>query len=1534
MKTLKKILSVFCTVTLIALIFSICAVNSTAATVATSVTMSDFNRAPYTTFVKGVAVEPGTMNYMGGRLRQETVDGNSVAVYQFAKGNESDSGYNADGYGTRGDFKGEGAGNYGSVMLTSYSDGNFTPFTVKANTTYSVSFKYKVLSVDTENYNQGISVAMVSVKNMAGWSNRTVLSVFSTLKAVSAEWKTINAEFTTGTLTSGHTVMALGFNGYGEVMFDDITVNEKGAAEGGNNAETVTRSYTIDFTTGGYSATNCTGVGSKFLSRVTDPTDSSNTVLKLGSTGVGTYQGGRNIEIADGNGSATALITKPNSSYTVTVKYKLIGGSSNGGLQLHLGTQSAFANNLPKYKVSEVALPAATEDSATWLTATYNFKTTENQLYKDYSTSSSYTNVVNRIYLVRAGGEFDSYMYIDDVTVTETYTVPADQTRVWDFSSAAGWSAINGTLGNQVKHVTDPDDATNKVMQLSQNGYSFELAESSKSTSVPYTLLPSTSYTVSFKYKVAEGSKAGYISLYLGTQAAYSESLPKVQKKQTEHSAYVQGNGWKEVKITFTTTANQYYKEYITSSSYSNIVNKLYFVHATDGASIYIDDITVTNNNGTQPAPSVSEETTIERYVISSFEHTPYTGAVIGDAGNDWRVSKRMFRTKDGDNSVLGYSYDLDIQADLIKETNNGSGNRGSAMGTNGYTASCTNLVTTDGTAIKLKVGTAYRISYNYKVTEVGTDSYIGFCANRGKYQSGWTNNYALTNKGLYIFASEATVTDGWRYAEYTFIPDYTTNLDFDYLKIGMIGYGKAYVDDIIVEVIDPSEVQPTPSSDIKYSVSGGKIYIDGYQNRGAGEILIPDRIAGAPVEKISKSALVFVDKATSLTIKNGLSVIESYAFQNMTAMTKISIPKSVTSLGKHLFVGCKSLETIEVASTNQNYVSVDGVLYNADKTVLIAYPAAKAGTSFTVPSTVKEIADYAFMDAKNLESIFLPAGLESIGINAFENCSALKSIIIPEGITELKNSTFRGCESLTSVTANGVTKYGVNVFYGCKSFYTTGNFANNGVPGAVDALQMLKDLASNKKHSYVEKIIADVNNDGLVDMLDSITLQRHLAGWKGYEELPSAGLVTETADEYVTDSNKAELVINLTNTRNNFIKSGRDIVRDTNKEDITLVLIIGQSNSTTSVGYSSELAYYRTHEGKPTEAPTRPDEGTVYTGSYVKELNESNDVYYLSDVENGRNFSGYSPALGKYLSEATGTKVVFIQCASGATGMHEWTKNCEDYVCDCGENGKGLLYSNAIKNYLKTYNALSENYNIVNMGYIWNQGEHEEKYATPNATVNGEQAYYDAYLSMHNDILADLDLDFGGIVMPRAYYPYHTGSCVSGSLQDKDTVEHSRSSTVARHALYRAANDCGTLFVVDNKAEEITWESDDPSNRIHYAQNAYNKMGKQAGESIGMYLEKGGEAEFKGVTVYNWHGVVLAKFDMNGNLIEGSTTVPYTEDNKQLQIMIEPLGTHYTYDLTQSNLKGFVDDFGEVDWTALQNAGYTSFELVVNVPN
>ena len=67
-------------------------------------------------------------------------------------------------------------------------------------------------------------------------------------------------------------------------------------------------------------------------------------------------------------------------------------------------------------------------------------------------------------------------------------------------------------------------------------------------------------------------------------------------------------------------------------------------------------------------------------------------------------------------------------------------------------------------------------------------------------------------------------------------------------------------------------------------------------------------------------------------------------------------------------FVGLSNLGWIEADAANPAYVTVDGVLYTADGTVLLAFPAAWTGT-FQVPESVKSFAESAF-DGTNLECI------------------------------------------------------------------------------------------------------------------------------------------------------------------------------------------------------------------------------------------------------------------------------------------------------------------------------------------------------------------------------------------------------------------------------------------------------------------------------------------------------------------------------------------------------------------------------------
>jgi hypothetical protein len=195
------------------------------------------------------------------------------------------------------------------------------------------------------------------------------------------------------------------------------------------------------------------------------------------------------------------------------------------------------------------------------------------------------------------------------------------------------------------------------------------------------------------------------------------------------------------------------------------------------------------------------------------------------------------------------------------------------------------------------------------------------------------------------------------------------------------------------------------------------------------------------------------------ITIPDGVETIGNSAFNSCSNLTSVTIGSGVTSIGILVFSSCPLLEEININPGNNNYSSDNGVLYNIDKTTLIAYPSAKG--SITIPDGVTTIGTYAFGFCTNLTSITIGSEGETIGIgsNAFEGCTNLTSIIINanifhistsnapfmnigsptisvtigDGVTTIGERAFAALTNLTSITIpDGVTTIGNSAFVNC----------------------------------------------------------------------------------------------------------------------------------------------------------------------------------------------------------------------------------------------------------------------------------------------------------------------------------------------------------------------------------------------------------------------------------------------------------------------------------------------------------------------
>lgn len=364
----------------------------------------------------------------------------------------------------------------------------------------------------------------------------------------------------------------------------------------------------------------------------------------------------------------------------------------------------------------------------------------------------------------------------------------------------------------------------------------------------------------------------------------------------------------------------------------------------------------------------------------------------------------------------------------------------------------------------------------------------------------------------------------------------------------------------------------PTAHPDYSYKVENSEAIITGYKGKG-GYIEIPSEmleytvtqiadnafcdnntITGASIPdsvvKIGDKAFYNCSAIESITLSNGVKNIGAYAFA-YSAINSIMLTDSVETIGEYAFAYCanmtdaaisssvktidsnvfaysSSLTQITVQSNNKNFSASNGMLYDKNKTRLIACAAGKSGTC-TIQSSVKTIGEYAFAGCSRLTKIVLGANTSSIEnfafdectkltafeVNAFNDCyttldgmlytydktvfvacpagkaggssvaegtksiaanafnnSALTSITIPDSVTDIYEYAFSDCEKLESIEIpQNVVMIGNGAFINCTKlknadFYgkPPAAFGNNVFDGAASGF-VIRYLEWNKSY-------------------------------------------------------------------------------------------------------------------------------------------------------------------------------------------------------------------------------------------------------------------------------------------------------------------------------------------------------------------------------------------------------------------------------------------------------------------------------------
>ena len=188
-------------------------------------------------------------------------------------------------------------------------------------------------------------------------------------------------------------------------------------------------------------------------------------------------------------------------------------------------------------------------------------------------------------------------------------------------------------------------------------------------------------------------------------------------------------------------------------------------------------------------------------------------------------------------------------------------------------------------------------------------------------------------------------------------------------------------------------------------------------------------------VTSIGERAFNLCRSLTSVEIPDGVTSIGERAFFGCHSLASLEIPASVTNIGFVAFTDCDGITGITVNSDNLYYSSVDGVLFNKNKTIIICCPAGKTESFYIIPDGVVGIGDGAFAHCNSLTDIEIPNSVTSIGNSAFAECNGLTSVEIPNSVTSLGRDVFADCNNLAEIEIpNSVTSIGSGAFAGCNS--------------------------------------------------------------------------------------------------------------------------------------------------------------------------------------------------------------------------------------------------------------------------------------------------------------------------------------------------------------------------------------------------------------------------------------------------------------------------------------------------------------------
>ena len=174
-------------------------------------------------------------------------------------------------------------------------------------------------------------------------------------------------------------------------------------------------------------------------------------------------------------------------------------------------------------------------------------------------------------------------------------------------------------------------------------------------------------------------------------------------------------------------------------------------------------------------------------------------------------------------------------------------------------------------------------------------------------------------------------------------------------------------------------------------------------------------------VTSIGRYGIALCSKLTGMSIPKGVTEIGDFGLAG-DGLTAITLPDGLQTLGRGAFDACASLSgtTLPAAIT----AVPDKCFNDCTKLLTVDYKGE-----------VTAIGERAFEGCKSLTKAPIPAAVTALGVSAFNGCVALTDVTLPGGVTAVPDACFQDCTALADMKLPAtVTSVGHNAFTGCKA--------------------------------------------------------------------------------------------------------------------------------------------------------------------------------------------------------------------------------------------------------------------------------------------------------------------------------------------------------------------------------------------------------------------------------------------------------------------------------------------------------------------